>query len=499
MSVATRRNVLYTCLAITLVANGNAFAQSGNVTNKVDVYIASGTTVSIVDSFSNETDGTMINEGHVYINGDWTNIGSYTSSNGKMSFWGNTLQKIKGSTNTHFFDAEINNPSGVNLEQTIHVNGTLGLVDGLLTTGSNEAYVTNSAGDAIAPFSESSYVVGNLRRQVLSNGSYDFPLGTATNFELADLNFNGAAGFSDVLGTFTNAVPNPTAMTPGLNANGHALNTMLDYGYWTLTPNAAMSGGTYTVTLNELGAGNQVNSPNIYAVVKRPDAGSAWVSVGTHYDETQLVNGNVVTAVRSDLSSFSDFGIAFGNVVLPMELLSFTATLNKDVVDLDWTTASETNSDYFTLERSSDALNFNFLMNVTGAGNSIETLNYHQVDPHPLHGTSYYRLKQTDFDGRFRYSQIEAVTINGGDFGFSVIQNPTTSDNLSLSISGACNAYTTIKIMDALGRTCFTKIITPDNDRYVFKLNPTVNLPAGYYTVKVFSNGNTDSKKVVLQ
>jgi len=492
--------ILRSCFAMALTMNVSfALAQSGNVTNKIDAYVAPGTIVSIVDSFSNEAAGTMTNEGHIYIKGDWTNIGTYTSNAGVVSFWGSTLQKIKGSASTHFFDAEIDNASGVNLEQQIYVNGTLGLTSGLLTTGSNEAYVVNSAVGAIFPFSASSYVVGNLRREVSGSGSYDFPLGTSSNYELANLSLTGATGFSNILGSFTHAIPNPTPLTTGLNANGHPLNTMLDYGYWTLTPNSAMSGGVYTVTLNEIGAGNQVSTPNVYAVIKRPDSGSAWVSVGTHYDETQSVNGNIVTAARSDLSSFSDFGIGFGNILLPVELLSFTAALNENVVDLDWTTASESNSDFFTLERSGDASNFTFLTNVKGAGTSTGRLDYHRVDEHPLQGTSYYRLKQTDLDGSFRYSQIEPISINGANVDVAVIPNPTTLDNLNLSVIGMGNKVARVSVVDALGRTCFVENITPGSDNYTFRIGVPADLAPGYYTVEVSCGDGTYLKKAVLQ
>src|SRR5689334_92920 len=86
------------CLAFAVIINiASVNAQTRNVTNKANVHIDAGTIVSIVDSFTNAVEGSMLNDGHIYIKGDWTNIGSYGSTAGKVSFWGSSLQKIKGS------------------------------------------------------------------------------------------------------------------------------------------------------------------------------------------------------------------------------------------------------------------------------------------------------------------------------------------------------------------------------------------------------------------
>ena len=96
---------------------------------------------------------------------------------------------------------------------------------------------------------------------------------------------------------------------------------------------------------------------------------------------------------------------------LPIELLSFTAQYKAPFVNLDWSTQTEINNDFFTLERSANGWNYLSIGTVRGAGNSTMTLFYHSVDERPLSGVSYYRLKQTDFDGQFSYSLPVAVRI----------------------------------------------------------------------------------------
>jgi hypothetical protein len=98
---------------------------------------------------------------------------------------------------------------------------------------------------------------------------------------------------------------------------------------------------------------------------------------------------------------------------LPIELLSFTATLSNSQrqVELEWATASESNNDYFTVERSADGINWEFVKETEGAGNSVALLTYDEIDEDPIMGVSYYRLKQTDFDGEFSYSPIVSVEL----------------------------------------------------------------------------------------
>ena len=110
---------------------------------------------------------------------------------------------------------------------------------------------------------------------------------------------------------------------------------------------------------------------------------------------------------------------------LPIELMSFTASVKDGYVELNWATASELNNDYFDVERSFDGINFTSISKVDGAGNSTQTLNYSIVDDTPLTGISYYRLKQTDYDGKTSYSDLEAVEFNNrNDYSLDIYPNP---------------------------------------------------------------------------
>lgn len=112
---------------------------------------------------------------------------------------------------------------------------------------------------------------------------------------------------------------------------------------------------------------------------------------------------------------------------LPIELLYFTANWieNEREVLLSWSTLSESDNDYFTIERSVDGVDWDVVREVDGAGTSSSTLKYSTVDEDPHLGVSYYRLKQTDFNGAFKYSPI--VSLNKiSDTELIVYPNPAS-------------------------------------------------------------------------
>lgn len=104
-------------------------------------------------------------------------------------------------------------------------------------------------------------------------------------------------------------------------------------------------------------------------------------------------------------------GRVFYNVgVLPVEFKDFDAVLSNEKVELTWSTASEKNNSFYTIERSVNGIDFTELKKVSAAGNSIGTSMYHESDESPLAGISYYRIRQTDHDGRSTFTNILAVS-----------------------------------------------------------------------------------------
>lgn len=135
-------------------------------------------------------------------------------------------------------------------------------------------------------------------------------------------------------------------------------------------------------------------------------------------------------------------------ILLPVELIDFSANVENDVVVLQWATASEQNNDFFTVERSRDLNNWNEIANVEGAGNSTSTITYSLLDSKPLPGISYYRLKQTDYDGKFSYSSAQSVSFDNNEQVF-VFPNPFDS---KITVQGSKEDLESIEIFNTVGQ-----------------------------------------------
>lgn len=142
---------------------------------------------------------------------------------------------------------------------------------------------------------------------------------------------------------------------------------------------------------------------------------------------------------------------------LPIELISFTArwySNNKDKVITKWVTASEIGNDHFTIERTEDGETFTEIGVVAGAGNSNSILQYSLIDDNAVKGISYYRLKQTDYDGNYAYSGLVAVETDSADPLKLIYLYPDQNRNsLKYQYSYSGDKSITVEVVDVLGKT----------------------------------------------
>ena len=188
------------------------------------------------------------------------------------------------------------------------------------------------------------------------------------------------------------------------------------------------------------------------------------------------------------------------SAITPVELQSFTASLAANVVTLDWSTATETNNKGFEIERSSDNSNWNAIAFVAGKGTIAEQQHYSYsdnlsgIEPSKL----YYRLKQIDFDGSFKYSSIAAVAVTPLEFSLSQNYpnpfNPTTS----ISYQVPEKSFVTLKVYDLLGKEV-AALVNEDkaSGKYTVVFNAS-NLPSGIYIYKLTADNFTAVKKLML-
>ncbi len=211
-------------------------------------------------------------------------------------------------------------------------------------------------------------------------------------------------------------------------------------------------------------------------------------------------NPTGTTIQVNGVTSFNNWwaGSASGSP-LPIELISFEANAIGNHVKLDWVTATEINNDYFTVERSFTGDVFIPVATVDGAGNSTSPKNYSTTDPAPRNGVNYYRLKQTDFDGRETLSAVRIVNFRK-DAPVQIFPNPVIGQVINISATAGEEMVTGISIFDLAGKLIMKKdnmhqLVTAD----AAKVNIDQQLIQGSYIVEVNTASGTYRERIIKQ
>ena len=221
------------------------------------------------------------------------------------------------------------------------------------------------------------------------------------------------------------------------------------------------------------------SSTNIEQANANVSAGDVFILLVTNYADVQqpiTLNSSSANTASTDCT------------ILPIELMSFDANASENGNELSWQTLSEINNDYFILETSKDARNFQAIGSVKGAGNSNEMLSYYFIDKNLIASITYYRLKQVDFDGKFSYSDIISVKRIGE--GEVVISPNPVKDVLHIELKTAQAGNYSLIVVDILGAVIEKNIHLPKGNNNI-KLDVFTNLSQGFYVLKIVNENNT--------
>ncbi len=238
--------------------------------------------------------------------------------------------------------------------------------------------------------------------------------------------------------------------------------------------------------------------------------GSAWTNKGNNGSVSVTGNGTWTsgTVNAGTISSFSTkyFTIATTdeNNPLPVEFLSIDAYLQDENIVVEWITATERNNDYFTVERSRDAVNFEIIAVVKSKaefGNSNQILSYSVVDLSPIAGLNYYRVKQTDFDGTSDYSKLVGVFYqNKSDVAINIYPNPNRGYEFNLVMEGLISFESVvITITNIHGKTVQTDFVNADDmGKLIRKVSPIRKLEPGVYIITVSAASGRFTTRMVV-
>lgn len=322
----------------------------------------------------------------------------------------------------------INNtaPNGrVSLSQATTLNGALILTAGRFVTSSGNLLTLGTASSSSGG-STTCYIDGPVKRNFNSTSEFIFPVGKNGQFSRCSITPTSTNAESWTVEYFDVAPSNTTSFGAGVN---HVSKTQ----YWQIDRTGTAADAQVKLFW-DAGSGFQGIDDYTQLLVCRWN-GATWDKAGG--SATANGSNSAGTVISGTVISFSPFTLGSATVSnpLPIELISFGGEKIDNRVELTWGTSSEINNDYFTIERSNDAVHFEAIATVEGSGNTVTPVNYNYVDSNPLPGISYYRLKQTDYNGHCEVAgDVFSVLFDDVEKNIGIYPNPCTlNDDLFLS------------------------------------------------------------------
>lgn len=416
-----------------------------------------------------------------------------------------TSQTFKNQNNS-ISRLRIQNPQNVILEgEGMEITNRLYIDRGILINANSRLILSSDAPGAMANYSKEHFIEGTLTRSLPANSAQSYVFPVAQNHKPR---FIAVEPENSAAGNWTAQFFDQETSLGGMdheNLDGE-LAKITNSEYWSLE--GPVNGKAFvSLHWGPETAVSLLDEHLTTLLVAEWDANDQqWISRGmTEYE----ITGNGYGVITSNLVNFSkkyfSIGASEANNPLPVELLEFKAQAGNKQVYVNWKTATEINNSHFTVERSTNGMDYQTIDIVTSKaenGNSNQVLAYEIIDKNPLEGKSYYRLKQTDFDGTTEYSDPVHVTLNKSyEESFSVFPNPANGQSFQISLTGT-RAFENIEliIFDMYGRKVYaTTRTSDDNGNFMQTINIDRNFRSGMYVVSLHASSEKYAQKLMIK
>ena len=241
-----------------------------------------------------------------------------------------------------------------------------------------------------------------------------------------------------------------------------------------------------------------------------PSGGGADVTTGWSLQGSPTPNGTTqryiisvtlpagATNLNYEIANRNQSGNDYGwtefqplNSPLPIIISNFSINGHKNQANLLWSTASETNNDYFEILHSTTGKDFQVIGMVKGVGNSNTIQQYRFTHENPARGRSFYRLRQVDYDGKYEYSPVRSVISDLKIKEIHIAPNPAT-DLVSIIHDGSSSTFD-ISIKDITGRTII------DYKNYSAETLDISPLSSGLYTITIIADGVATTQRLIKE
>lgn len=419
---------------------------------------------------------------NVTIYGDVANNGAIVDSGLLITLAGSNLQSIGGSSITTLNNLRLNNSSasGVTLNRTLFVRGLLTFSDGYLNT-TPASILSMTATSSVTGASNNSFVSG----PVIKTGNSAFVFPTGKNVSYAPIAIAAPALITDQFtAEYFQVSPNALYSVWSLEAG---IDHVSQCEYWMLNRTTGTSDVAVTLSWETARSCGVNDLPDL--LVTRWD-GLQWTNKGNGGTTGTAALGTVVSS--APVTGFGPFtlGSSTGDNALPVELLAFSAQCEEEQVVLRWSTESEFDNDYFTVESSQDGVEWKNTAFVEGSGTTVIPTNYSWTDISNPGRDMYYRLSQTDNNGTLTMHNTVYLEncISGPDNDVSIYPNPTGS---------LVNILTNEKILEISVTNPEGKVINVAYNPEYHQLDFST-MPVGVYIIRITTMPGTYIKKLTV-
>ncbi len=424
--------------------------------------------------------------------GNWTNNGTVTCNTGSwVHMTGNAIQTIQGASTTSFSNIDINNSNSVNVATNVTVNSNLQLTLGYFDLKNSTVTFGNTA---------SVTGVETETKRIRSTDAGGFE-GQGTGIITTTRN-NPTGNVANLGLDFTpTAALGSTVIIRGhkeQNGTGSYAGNKSVFRYYDIQPTTQSN-----VTINsfnyfdaELGT-QAANEANLEMFQWIQVGAPQWWSPRTTTGASSVTNYVASTTTTNTLLTYK-VTLGSNSSPLPINLLSFKAECNNGQNNLLWQTSSEQNNDYFTLEKSINGIDFNVFTQVPSQGNSNTLQNYSAIDYTPFYGTNYYRLKQTDLDGQYTYSNIVSLNCTYNNITEDLLLISPSDGTIEVIVKGYIGNTYNFNITNLLGQIIINKKITLSDYQQKITLS-AYNLSKGMYYVIMQTENKNISKPVIIK
>ncbi len=491
-----------TSFGSTVIFGGNGLNISSAGMNFYNILVT-GNTITLLNNLTANNNIT-ITGGHIApgantinLAGNWHDYGAagFVSATSTVNFNGSVLQTITSPGGESFTNLTVNNSgAGIQLINSVVATTTLTMTQGDINLNGN----TLSLGVSVANNGTLAYTSGRMigagtftrwfKTGTIPAGSVNglLPMGTATDYRPFFLSAPVAGPTTG--GSMSVSYNNATTNTSVAIVDGLFTVVVRKDLNWSISTNG-MAGGTYNLQIQGTGFGLIGAVSDLRLTLANSVTGTAGVNGGT--TTNPQINRTGVTLANLT-NTFYVGSINSVSTPLPITLISFNAYPDNGKVKLEWSTASETDNAFFTIQKSTDSQGWLMVQKVSGSGTSSNTQYYSAYDITPYPGVSYYRLMQTDIDGNQSFSPIISINLGKKNAEITMYPNPATNlVKISFPIAGRYE----VSLLNIAGQIVSnTTLTTSDN----LVLNVT-GFRTGIYFVRIIHNGITETEKLIIK